>query len=94
MKCQGKPYNSNSHTIEGVSYRGCSFFLAETLKYLYLLFDDANALDLSTWVFNTEAHPYLCFSGQMQRRKHLTFGDYAFAAIDLCMYFLNLSVLT
>ncbi|KJA15404.1 glycoside hydrolase family 47 protein [Hypholoma sublateritium FD-334 SS-4] len=38
-----------------------SFFLAETLKYLYLLFDDANALDLSTWVFNTEAHPLPVF---------------------------------
>lgn len=35
----------------------CSFFLAETLKYLYLLFDDVNAFDLTKWVFNTEAHP-------------------------------------
>ena len=47
--------------MKGVSYRGCSFFLAETLKYLYLLFDDANAFDLSTWVFNTEAHPLPVF---------------------------------
>jgi hypothetical protein len=34
-----------------------SFFLAETLKYLYLLFAPAETLDLSKFVFNTEAHP-------------------------------------
>ena len=36
-----------------------SFFLAETLKYLYLLFDDdaANRFPLDQYVFNTEAHP-------------------------------------
>ena len=33
-----------------------SFFLAETLKYLYLLFDPG-ALDFDKVVFNTEAHP-------------------------------------
>lgn len=33
-----------------------SFFLAETLKYLYLLFNP-RALDFDTVVFNTEAHP-------------------------------------
>eukprot|EP00924_Labyrinthula_sp_SR-Ha-C_P006784 maker-scaffold_8-snap-gene-0.29-mRNA-1 protein AED:0.03 eAED:0.03 QI:410/0.85/0.87/1/0.71/0.62/8/118/478 len=34
-----------------------SFFLAETLKYLYLLFDDNPVVNLDEWVFNTEAHP-------------------------------------
>ena len=34
-----------------------SFFLAETLKYLYLLFSDDDLIDLKEWVFNTEAHP-------------------------------------
>eukprot|EP00581_Thalassiosira_minuscula_P002038 CAMPEP_0183736060 /NCGR_PEP_ID=MMETSP0737-20130205/48414_1 /TAXON_ID=385413 /ORGANISM="Thalassiosira miniscula, Strain CCMP1093" /LENGTH=1144 /DNA_ID=CAMNT_0025969973 /DNA_START=41 /DNA_END=3475 /DNA_ORIENTATION=- len=35
-----------------------SFFLAETLKYLYLLQDDSTEIDLlNTHVFNTEAHP-------------------------------------
>ncbi|KAL1285329.1 Endoplasmic reticulum mannosyl-oligosaccharide 1,2-alpha-mannosidase [Trichinella pseudospiralis] len=35
-----------------------SFFLAETLKYLYLLFDDENStLTLDEYVFNTEGHP-------------------------------------
>ena len=33
-----------------------SYFLAETLKYLYLLFSDDNALRFV--VFNTEAHPF------------------------------------
>ena len=34
-----------------------SFFLAETLKYLYLLYSDSELLSLDLWVFNTEAHP-------------------------------------
>ncbi|CAB3987590.1 Mannosyl-oligosaccharide 1,2-alpha-mannosidase IB [Paramuricea clavata] len=34
-----------------------SFFLAETLKYLYLLFSDDSLIPLDHWVFNTEAHP-------------------------------------
>lgn len=34
-----------------------SYFLAETLKYLYLLFAPDSTLDLGKAVFNTEAHP-------------------------------------
>ncbi|XP_019961177.2 endoplasmic reticulum mannosyl-oligosaccharide 1,2-alpha-mannosidase [Paralichthys olivaceus] len=35
-----------------------SFFLGETLKYLYLLFsDDTELLSLDKYIFNTEAHP-------------------------------------
>jgi ER degradation enhancer, mannosidase alpha-like 2 len=34
-----------------------SYFLAETLKYLYLLFAPRDTLDLNKVVFNTEAHP-------------------------------------
>lgn len=34
-----------------------SFFLAEVLKYLYLIFSDDNIVSLDDWVFNTEAHP-------------------------------------
>ena len=33
-----------------------SFFLAETLKYLYLIFCEDNVMSLDYWVFNTEAH--------------------------------------
>jgi len=34
-----------------------SFVLAETFKYLYLLFSPAETLDLGQYVLNTEAHP-------------------------------------
>jgi mannosyl-oligosaccharide alpha-1,2-mannosidase len=34
-----------------------SWFLAETLKYLWLIFAPASALPLDEWVLNTEAHP-------------------------------------
>ena len=34
-----------------------SYFLAETLKYLYLLFAPAETLDFDNTIFNTEAHP-------------------------------------
>lgn len=34
-----------------------SYFLAETLKYLYLLFAPPETLDFSRTIFNTEAHP-------------------------------------
>ncbi|KAJ1567207.1 hypothetical protein HK096_010624, partial [Nowakowskiella sp. JEL0078] len=34
-----------------------SYFLAETLKYLYLLFASDDELPLHKYVFNTEAHP-------------------------------------
>ena len=35
-----------------------SYFLAETLKYLYLLFAPEETLDFASVVFNTEAHPF------------------------------------
>jgi hypothetical protein len=35
-----------------------SFFLAEALKYAYLLFADENVLDFKNVIFSTEAHPY------------------------------------
>lgn len=34
-----------------------SFFFAETLKYLYLLYAAPDTVDLKKFVFNTEAHP-------------------------------------
>lgn len=34
-----------------------SYFLAETLKYLYLLFADTAPLEFESVIFNTEAHP-------------------------------------
>lgn len=39
-----------------------TFFLAETLKYLYLLFSPDDIIPLEGYVFNTEAHPLPVFS--------------------------------
>ena len=36
-----------------------SYFMAETLKYLYLTFTDDDVVSLDRYVFNTEAHPLL-----------------------------------
>jgi mannosyl-oligosaccharide alpha-1,2-mannosidase len=35
-----------------------SFWLAETLKYFYLLFSEESLVSLDEWVLNTEAHPF------------------------------------
>lgn len=35
-----------------------SFWMAETLKYFYLIFSEPNVISLDEWVFNTEAHPF------------------------------------
>jgi hypothetical protein len=34
-----------------------SFFLSETLKYLYLIFSPDDVVPLDKYVFNTEGHP-------------------------------------
>ncbi|KAE9388525.1 glycoside hydrolase [Gymnopus androsaceus JB14] len=39
-----------------------TFFLSETLKYLYLTFCESNVLPLQDIVFNTEAHPFPLFN--------------------------------
>ena len=51
---------SNVKNSEDPGYRDKmeTFYLAETLKYLYLLFsDDAELIPLDKFVINTEAHP-------------------------------------
>jgi mannosyl-oligosaccharide alpha-1,2-mannosidase len=49
-----------------------SFFMAETLKYLYLIFSDSGVLSPTEWVFNTEAHPFRIWNGRtMARFRHL-----------------------
>ena len=35
-----------------------SFWMAETLKYFYLIFSEPGVMDLDEWVFNTEAHAF------------------------------------
>jgi mannosyl-oligosaccharide alpha-1,2-mannosidase len=39
-----------------------SFFLAETLKYLYLTFESSDKFSQADYVFNTEAHPIKIWS--------------------------------
>ena len=46
-----------------------SYFLGETLKYLFLLFSDTNVVPLDQWVFNTEAHPLPIFSTRRFSKK-------------------------
>lgn len=49
---------SNVNTIPAVQRDNMeSFWLAETLKYFYLLFSDRDFISLEENVFNTEAHP-------------------------------------
>ena len=48
---QGEPGRANKDD------RMESFFLAETLKYLWLTYAEPDVLPLGEWVFNTEAHP-------------------------------------
>ncbi|CAH2036410.1 unnamed protein product [Thlaspi arvense] len=49
-----------------------SFFLAETLKYLYLLFSPSSVIPLDEWVFNTEAHPLKIVQRGDQRKPPIT----------------------
>lgn len=35
-----------------------SFWMGETLKYFYLMFDETDKISLDEFVFNTEAHPF------------------------------------
>lgn len=44
-----------------------SYFLAETLKYLYLLFAPEQTLDFNRVIFNTEAHPLLKTSSRSRQ---------------------------
>lgn len=54
----------------GLDNRMESFFLAETLKYLYLAQDPDNDIDiLNKYVFNTEAHPTRIFDDKHEPIK-------------------------
>ena len=47
-----------------------SYFFAETLKYYYLLFSDADPWPLDKFVFNTEAHPLPVYHLREWELKH------------------------
>ena len=46
-----------SHAV-GNDDRTETYFFAETLKYLWLLFSDRDSDRIKKFVFNTEAHPF------------------------------------
>ncbi|KAI8882041.1 glycoside hydrolase family 47 protein [Backusella circina FSU 941] len=48
---------ANSNDVKPLDFQE-SYFFAETLKYLYLLFSDPNTISLNEYVLNTEAHPF------------------------------------
>jgi hypothetical protein len=56
MICQGIYFNYHFLFPYGLTYL-YSWFLAETLKCLYLQFDDTNSFKWDEWVFNTDALP-------------------------------------
>lgn len=45
-----------------------SFWMAETLKYFYLIFSPPDLISLDDYVFNTEAHPFRRPSSQAPSR--------------------------
>jgi len=47
----------------GFDNRMESFFMAETMKYLYLLFAPTDVIPLDEFVLNTEAHPTRIWKG-------------------------------
>ena len=55
-----------------LTYPPSSYALAETWKYLYLLFREDDPLPLDRWVFNTEAHPLPVFEWYETDKK--TYG--------------------
>ena len=63
--CKANHGYASLHNVDNINSqddRMESFFMAETLKYLYLLFDPDSEIDiLNKHVFNTEAHPLQIF---------------------------------
>ena len=45
-----------------------SYALAETWKYLYLMFLDYDPLPMDKFVFNTEAHPFPIFEWSLKEK--------------------------
>ncbi|ORX90009.1 hypothetical protein K493DRAFT_63273 [Basidiobolus meristosporus CBS 931.73] len=49
---------NNVHDPQSLDNKMESFFMAETMKYLYLLFSSPDLINLEKYVFSTEAHPF------------------------------------
>ncbi|KAH3746007.1 mannosyl-oligosaccharide 1,2-alpha-mannosidase [Pelomyxa schiedti] len=64
-KCAGGGYSGILNVVDGKFVKDDSqpsYFLAETLKYLYLLYSPDDLIPLDKYVFNTEAHPLSIFN--------------------------------
>ncbi|KAH9012123.1 seven-hairpin glycosidase [Lactarius pseudohatsudake] len=73
-RVEGGGYASveNVHHIGGSKIDSMpSWFLAETLKYLFLLFTDEDLVPLDRWVLNTEAHPLPVFHWSVWEMERL-----------------------
>lgn len=54
-----------------------SWLLAETFKYLFLLFSEDSVLDLNEFVLNTEAHPLRVFGEKRKEEEAEVSGSSA-----------------
>lgn len=54
-----------------------TFLMAETFKYLYLLFQDDSVIPLDKYVFNTEAHPLPIFENEDWEEEYLNMFPHA-----------------
>lgn len=52
-----------------------SFFLAETLKYLYLIFSEDDLMPINKWVFNSEAHAFPVGASVSEKDSYKTNAD-------------------
>ena len=66
-----------------------SFFLAETLKYLYLLFSPDDVLPLDRWVLNTEAHPLPILRSAVDTALHSSIARRSTNAPDMAVVWLH-----
>jgi len=48
-----------------------SYFIAETLKYLYLLCHNDDLIPLNGWVFNAKGHPLPVFEWSKWEKERL-----------------------
>jgi len=64
-----------------------SFFLAETLKYLYLLFTPDSIFNSENYIFSTEAHPFPTWSyGRLTSNQQNSKTDSPFIPIQKVEY--------
>jgi hypothetical protein len=71
--CLGRLFLSNRFAQLIMTWS--SYFLAETIKYAYLLTLDEDIWPANRYVFNTEAHPFRILSWDDWQRQRLGIDD-------------------